>query len=158
LIHTTQHSDSFTDLRSAYGDLLLKGNCIVASTVLMKGTVVKKVGGFRTDLRYTHDLDYWIRISKEHRMGYVNAPAVYYRMNVGDGSSLQIRKTFREIRLLLNEHRNEYRSSMTLRALLFQTKFHYVQSRRLTSIRQSIAILLDGAASLFLYLFTRRTA
>lgn len=156
LVHTTQHSPSFTDVRVSYGDLLLKGNCIVASTVMMKRSVIQAVGGFKKGLRYTHDLEYWIRICKDHNFGYVAQPVLYYRMNVGDGSSLQLRRTFREIRGLLDERADEYSFRSMVRAILFMTKFHVVSSYSRHSLVQSALIAADGCIALMKYLLFRK--
>ena len=156
LVHTTQHSPSFTDVRVSYGDLLLKGNCIVASTVMMKRSVIQAVGGFKKGLRYTHDLEYWVRICKDHNFGYVAQPVLYYRMNVGDGSSLHLRKTFREIRGLLGERTDEYSFRSMVRAIMFLTKFHIVGSFARRSVMQSILIAADGGTSLVKYVLFHR--
>ncbi|MFZ4619225.1 MAG: glycosyltransferase [Bacteroidota bacterium] len=156
LVHTTQHSPSFIDVRISYGDMLLNGNCIVASTVMMKRAVVKAVGGFRKELRYTHDLDYWVRICKEHTFGYVDQPVLYYRMNVGDGSSLQLRRTFSEILRLLDERAGEYPFRSMVHAILFQTKFHIIGTLSRRSYVQTIMVALNGAVSIFKYLLFRR--
>jgi glycosyltransferase involved in cell wall biosynthesis len=154
LIHTTQHFTSFQNVRLTYGDILLKGNCIVASTVLMKKKIVSSIGGFRIDLRYTHDLDYWIRISREYDFGYVNVPILFYRRNFGDGSSLQLQKTFSEILLLLNENIQNYTFYEILRAILIQTKFHFVTSSSAHSFLISFSMIICGLKSISKFVFT----
>ncbi len=154
LIHTTQYQESFENVRLAYGDILLKGNCIVSSTVMMKKIIISNIGQFRNDLHYTHDLDYWIRIATKYNFGYVNTPILYYRKNVGDGSSLQLQKTFYEILQLLNENIQHYTFAKIIRAILFQTKFHFLLSRTINPASPSVLLIVIGLKSILKYIFT----
>jgi glycosyltransferase involved in cell wall biosynthesis len=156
LIHTTQNFASFENVRLTYGEILLKGNCIVASTVLMKKKLVSIIGGFRNDLRYTHDLDYWVRISRDYNFGFVNIPILYYRKNVGDGSSLQVQKTFTEIILLLNENIQRYSFTKIITAILFQTKSHFILSKTNHSIAMSLSIIIFGFRSILKFIIFGR--
>ncbi len=156
LVHTTQLYKTFENVRLEYGDLLLKGNCIVASTVLMRSKVISKLGGFRSDLRYTHDFEYWIRLSSEFIFGYLNVPVIYYRRNVGDGSSLQMLGTFNEIIRLLQENINRYSFFEMIRALLFYTRFHIVTSKDNKLQHNSMSFIITGIKSLAKYSLMRR--
>lgn len=156
LVHTTQHYNSFENVRREYGDMLLKGNCIVASTVLMRSTVISKLGGFRTDLRYTHDFEYWIRLSTKCIFGYLNVPVIYYRRNVGDGSSLQMLDTFKEIIRLLQENIYHYSFHEMVLAILIHTRFHVITSKGSSSQNKSLTLIITGVKALAKYILIRR--
>jgi len=113
-----------TDLVREYGDLLLKGNPIVASTVLLYVSAVRSVGHFRTTLTYTHDWEFWIRVAERYPIGFIGVPVVYYRMNLPGASSLNRHGTFREICLLLRTIGSSRNRSAVLRALVYQIRYN----------------------------------
>lgn len=53
-------------------NLLLKGNTIGAPTILMRKAVFEEVNGFDTTWKSLEDWDFVLRISKNHKIGYVN--------------------------------------------------------------------------------------
>jgi GT2 family glycosyltransferase len=60
-------------------DVLAPANPIVTSATLVRTDVVSRVGGFDTALRYSEDLDLWLRVL-EHGRGWCDpAPVVTYR-------------------------------------------------------------------------------
>ena len=146
-------SDDFFDLQQRYGDLLLKGNAIISSTALMRGEVVKKVGLFNTSLRYTHDWEYWIRVAKTTRIGFLNRPVLYYRTLQPMSSSMNRLGTFQETVLLLHEATATTKRAALLKALLYQTKYYLWLSYHDGDPLQMFRIALSGvrsfAASLF---------
>ncbi len=85
------------DLVGIYGDLLLNGNPIVASTVLLRAEVVRDIGDYNPRLSITHDWEYWIRVAQRHRIGFIGVPVINYRTGHAGTSSGNRVRTFREI-------------------------------------------------------------
>jgi glycosyltransferase involved in cell wall biosynthesis len=63
---------------------MLMGNLIHTSTVVMKRSVVEKVGEFRTDWRFCEDYHYFTRISKEGPIAYIDVPSMLYQTGMPD--------------------------------------------------------------------------
>lgn len=91
--------------------LLTRRNFIPCLSVLMRRTVVEKVGGFNPALGFAEDLDLFLRILREHKAAYVNEPLARNRRHGGaitaagsPGSTKEvisvIRQTAREIPFL----------------------------------------------------------
>lgn len=58
---------------------LLFGNFINACSIVGRKECQEKVGLFTPDLRTQQDYEYWLRFSKNYKMGYIDAPLVSYR-------------------------------------------------------------------------------
>jgi glycosyltransferase involved in cell wall biosynthesis len=61
--------------------LLLEGNFITASSVMLKANVFHSVDGFFTGLSGTADWDLAVRVAAEHRIGFCDEPLVRYRFH-----------------------------------------------------------------------------
>ena len=62
--------------------LLLEGNFITASSVLLRRDVFDEVGGFFEELRGTEDWDLWVRIAAAgHTINIVREPLLQYRFH-----------------------------------------------------------------------------
>ena len=62
------------ELKVSYGDIfaqLLHGNIISPPCTVMKTEVVAKLGNFREDFRVANDSEYFLRVSKHYKIGYV---------------------------------------------------------------------------------------
>lgn len=67
----------------AFIGLLTRRNFIPCLTVLMRRTVVEKVGGFNPALGYAEDFDLFLRILRTHGAAYVDEPLAKYRRHSG---------------------------------------------------------------------------
>lgn len=67
----------------AFIGLLTRRNFIPCLTVVMRRTVVEKVGGFNPTLGYAEDFDLSLRIVRAHGASYVNEPLAKYRLHRG---------------------------------------------------------------------------
>jgi glycosyltransferase involved in cell wall biosynthesis len=122
--HSMREGPDSTDIAKTYGDLFLKGNAVISSTVVMKREVMKRTGYFNTELRVTHDWDYWIRISRNFRFGFLNTPVVYYRVN-SDGSISQNKMSlFNEVLKVMRIHAPRYSKQEMLLMMLRQIRGH----------------------------------
>jgi GT2 family glycosyltransferase len=63
--------------------LLLKGNFITVSSVLLRRDVFEQLGGFSTDLRSVEDMDLWLRVAERYPIGLCPEPLVSYRFHPG---------------------------------------------------------------------------
>jgi glycosyltransferase involved in cell wall biosynthesis len=61
--------------------LLLEGNFITASSVLLRRSLFIEMGGFFEGLQGTEDWDLWVRIAAEHPIGLLREPLVRYRFH-----------------------------------------------------------------------------
>ncbi len=147
-LHCFQEIQSFLDINSYYGDLLLKGNALIASTVILKRKIIQTIGGFNTKLRYTHDWEYWLRVARQFQIGYINIPVVYYRTNVSGASSLKKYGTFVETRYLLMESRSRYTRGAIFSALRYQIYAHLWLSYKDGNIIDMAKIFFYGYAGL----------
>jgi GT2 family glycosyltransferase len=118
------HMEEFTDLQQVYGDLLLQCNAIVASTVLLRRDVMQRVGDLNPAQRYVHDWDYWIRISRKSRIGYINKQILYYRIQSPGSSSANRFGTFTETMDLLLDAKDKYSKTTLIKAIAWQIKYH----------------------------------
>ena len=64
-------------------DLLLLGNHITASSVMIRRDVVLRLGGFGGHCRGAEDWDLWIRVAESHQVGVCLEPLVCYRIHQG---------------------------------------------------------------------------
>ena len=64
-------------------DLLLLGNRVTASSVLVRTDVCRALGGFKNDLHACEDWDLWIRVAENHEIAVCREPLVCYRFHGG---------------------------------------------------------------------------
>jgi glycosyltransferase involved in cell wall biosynthesis len=75
-VHEMYSGDIFTDL-------LVLGNRITASSVMVRRDVFNALGGFAEHLRAAEDWDLWIRVAERHAVGFVDEPLVNYIFHGG---------------------------------------------------------------------------
>lgn len=64
---------------------------IHTNTVMVRKNVLNDIGLFRTDIFACEDVDLWLRISRKHKVGFVNCPTAFYYIDTGN-SLLKNRK------------------------------------------------------------------
>ena len=64
-----------------YHDLLVDNVVGSTSTALVRASAAKEVGGFDESLRSRQDMDLWLRLSKNHKVDFVDAPLVIYSVH-----------------------------------------------------------------------------
>jgi glycosyltransferase involved in cell wall biosynthesis len=149
--HPMRERENLDNLALQYGDLFLKGNPVISSTVLMKRNVVKETGYFHLNLRVTHDWDYWIRVSRRFTFGFLNTPLIYYRVN-SDGSISQNKATlFNEVLKLISMYGPGYRRSTMVAMIFRQLKYHLWMAKNDRSAGQFMKIMYRGFAFLIRY-------
>jgi glycosyltransferase involved in cell wall biosynthesis len=63
-------------------DLLLKGNFITTSSVLIRTGVCNELGGFSEEKNFTaEDWDLWLRVAARYKIGACKKPLVQYRLH-----------------------------------------------------------------------------
>lgn len=125
------------DLVGACGDLHSRVNSIVSSSVLMRRSILERVGGLDVGLRFTHDWDLWIRIADASRIGFLPTPVVRYRLDSPGSSSANRIGTFKEIVALLDR----YPARGRLVSLLRHARFYAAQCFRDGRSREGLSIL-----------------
>ena len=63
--------------------LMLQGNFITTSSVLVQRELFEKLNGYFTGLNGTEDWDLWLRIAERHRVGLCAEPLISYRFHPG---------------------------------------------------------------------------
>lgn len=76
------------DLHAMYSgdvfvELLVLGNRITASSVIVRREVFQRLQGFAEELRVAEDWDLWIRVAEAHTVAVVNEPLVNYTFHDG---------------------------------------------------------------------------
>ena len=97
--------------------LMLEGNFIGTSSVLVRRDLFEQLNGFFTGLNGTEDWDLWLRIAERHNVGCYREPLTSYRCHPG-GLSRNYVKMSRERRLVIERALNLERG----RALPWRTK------------------------------------
>lgn len=91
--------------------LLLKGNFIVASSVLVRRKCYDTLGFYKEDLNYGEDWNMWLRISLHYDFVYINEPLIKYRVH-DRNLSKQIYKNFKDkkyIELIIDDLFEKYK-------------------------------------------------
>ncbi|HVG95092.1 MAG TPA: glycosyltransferase family 2 protein, partial [Planctomycetota bacterium] len=65
---------------------LLRRNFVATSSVVVRGDVLRTVGGFRADLRHAEDWDLWLKASRHGPATFVPETTVVYRDHGGNVS------------------------------------------------------------------------
>ena len=70
-------------------ELILKGNSITCSSVMLKKEYLQKIGGYDEDpnLKAVEDYDLWLRLSELGAFGFIPKIHVYYRVHIAQSSS-----------------------------------------------------------------------
>jgi glycosyltransferase involved in cell wall biosynthesis len=63
--------------------LLLEGNFMTASSVMMRRDLFERMGGFCEHLKSSEDWDLWVRVAENHGIGCCHEPLVRYRFHSG---------------------------------------------------------------------------
>ncbi len=100
-------------------DLLINGNSIATSSVLVRTSVIKQVKGFNEDLKMVASEDYntWLKISEiSDGFKYINKSLGYYRLHSEGASKKDMSKNTRYacspyLKLLNSKQRNKIESS-----------------------------------------------
>lgn len=83
--------------------LLLFKDYIGTLTVIFKRTLIDEVGFFDEMLNSAEDWDYWIRISTQFKLGFLNKSLAYYRQHI-DGISKNMKVQLNQELLVLKKH------------------------------------------------------
>jgi glycosyltransferase involved in cell wall biosynthesis len=89
---------------NVYKSLLIE-NFVLASTVLMRKSVIDNIGDFDVNLLF-EDYDMWLRITKKYPISYIDQPLGYYRMhnsNMSNSKKIMLKGT----RQILSKHLND---------------------------------------------------
>lgn len=66
--------------------LLLEGNFMTSSSVMVRRDVFQRLGGFTTSEKNAEDWDLWLRVAADHEVSYCPEPLVRYRFHAGNKS------------------------------------------------------------------------
>ena len=75
---------------------------IFTGTVMLRKKTVEEVGFFRTDIFIGEDVDYWVRVSKKHTVGFINQPLSYYRHSLSNLTNQKERYKIETIKLYMD--------------------------------------------------------
>ena len=107
-----------------FAALLLKGNFITTTSVMMRRDLFLQLGGFDLSFNGTEDWNLWLRVAEQHPIGFCPAPLVRYRLHRG-GLSRNYERINRErqevITRALNTPRGRALDALTKRRIWAQT-------------------------------------
>jgi glycosyltransferase involved in cell wall biosynthesis len=86
-------------------ETLIKECPINGCSIMMEMSVLRKVGLFNEERRYTHDYDLWLRILPYFRLFYLDVPLLEYRLHNNMGTVLYRDELYNEMRLVQDTHR-----------------------------------------------------
>jgi glycosyltransferase involved in cell wall biosynthesis len=91
-------NDNFNNPQSSPAEqfeILLRGNCVNAPTVMLKRDIVEKLGGFDNSFRLLEDWPMWLALTKAgYRMHYLGMSGVNYRVHSMSVQGLSNRKKY----------------------------------------------------------------
>lgn len=88
------------------------GSMIFIGAVLVRRACYARLGGYRPDLRYTHDSEMWMRMSLFYDVACLGAPLVKWRQHPTSGSSALgldvqwLHEHYLATRIILREHKD----------------------------------------------------
>lgn len=148
--------------RAAHYERLWRGNFVCCPSVVYRTDAVRTVGGFRTDLRFALDWDYWFRVL---RAGFgivdVGEPLLHYRRHDGAASTAATadRSRFAEELQVLADARAagvaagllpaDVGASIALRNNLLHEAFTDLQAGRRAAVEHKLAFVRDRAPELW---------
>jgi len=100
---------------------LLRGNMIPAPTVLVKKECFDDVGMFDPQFDSSQDLDMWLRISQEYKIGKLDEPLARYHLDGEDRISENLDKKIQGKQKILEKYREDIQKSPQAR-LAVRTK------------------------------------
>lgn len=100
-----------------FKDLIYK-NFIPLPTVMLKTSVVKEAGGF-DDRFFLEDYPLWLKIAKNHPIGYMKDCLTYYRLH-GNNVSGNLIKMIHEVEKILNDWKSEPEYSKSMNKLYYR--------------------------------------
>lgn len=86
-------------------ETLMKECPINGCSIMMDMSVLRKVGLFNEERRYTHDYDLWLRIMPYFKLFYLDVPLLEYRLHNNMGTVLYRDDLYNEMRLVQDIHR-----------------------------------------------------
>lgn len=98
------------DYRGTYNNLLMKGNCISTSTVILKKSCLDKVGIFQEDKKYitSEDYDLWLRIARDgYKIKFIDHVLGGHLKHMGSSSSSAI-KHLAAVHAVVENHLSNY--------------------------------------------------
>lgn len=124
---------------------LILSNNIVASSVIVKRSVIAQVGLFDTSLNACENWDLWLRISQKFSIDYLDEPLTYYRIHTNNMSNnsdrmYQNRKKVLE-KHLLTLHSKDKLNNLTAKAFHKHHKLYglqLVEELRLSEARREL--------------------
>jgi hypothetical protein len=81
---------------------LLKANCLIHSTIVMRRRSVLAVGGYRPVFTAAEDYDLWLRLSERHNLS--NVPDLLLRYRAHGGQATARRWRLRLLQVLAAQH------------------------------------------------------
>lgn len=92
--------------------ILARGNLVSGSSVVMRRSLVERIGGFDPRLYFTLDLEMWLRLSLHSDVGYVAAPLVHLRRHdkqvttsfIGNGR--EVEQVWRAVQIVFTEQQD----------------------------------------------------
>lgn len=62
---------------------LKKRNCFIHGSVMFRGDIIKKIGGYNEEMTYAQDYEMWLRASRIYKIGFVDGFLYKWRVHKG---------------------------------------------------------------------------
>jgi len=113
------------------------------TNVLLNINVFKAVGFFRLDLKQILDAEFWYRIAKDFKIGFINETLVHFRLHEMQASKVNARNKHSDKRLYEKILLDEYFAYLNLKnkfkiLLYYFILNHNLRKRTITVIKNSI--------------------
>jgi glycosyltransferase involved in cell wall biosynthesis len=111
-------------------------------TVMVRKSLVHKVGQFRTDIFIGEDVDYWIRSTARYKIGYIDEPLAIYNYNV-TSLTKNVEKYCNDAikmysRYLDSESLDKEVLHKQMSSLYFSLGYHYILNNRYDKARSAL--------------------
>jgi len=112
VVHGNDHVEvEISDKEGWIHDTLLEGNVIPSETPLVRASCFSKIGLFDPDLPSCQDIDLWLRIAKEFKIGLVKESLAVAHRNHEDRISNSMDKKYEGHRKLVEKHKARFQSN-----------------------------------------------
>jgi glycosyltransferase involved in cell wall biosynthesis len=144
--------------------LLVRGNIVPGSSVVMRRSLLSQVGGFDSRVYFTLDLEMWLRLALQGDVGYVAAPLVRLRRHAHQvtgqylGNGREVEQSWRALQIVFGEHRAEIPEAETMYRLALSHLLQWALMLGRRALRESRLGAVARYSAMLMGLYRARQA